>query len=135
MYTVQMLCSLLQQSVLQALQTDTKVMHAAGFCNAVSWSNCSHMQCGASWWEYWLLSVHVFVGVLYLSIGHSCDNYYLGKQHHSKVGRGSDNFSLELLGISSIHCWFSLPSQKSSSCLPVVAVVYMHGMACSYQMT
>ena len=107
-------------------------MHAAGLCNIVSWSSCPDLQCGAAGWQYWVFSVHVFAGVLHFPLGYSCNYYYLGDQHNSKMDCRSDRTGLEFLGISPLHCWLSLSSQKGTSGVSTVAVVHLHGMACSH---
>lgn len=111
--------------------TDDTMMHAVGLCNIVSWSNRPDLQCGAAGWQHWLFPIDVLAGLLHLSPGHSCSDHHLGDQHNRKMDRGFGSPGMEFLGISPFHRWFGVSSKEGISCIPIVAAVYLYGLACS----
>lgn len=108
---------------------------AAGVCLPISWGCGPNMQCGSSGRKHWLLPVNVSAWVLHLPIRRGGHYNYLGDQYHSKVDHSSDSFVMVFMGICTIYCWFSVTSQKSLSCISIVAVVYLHGLASTDQVT
>jgi len=108
---------------------------AAGVRLSISRGCGPNMQCGSSGRKHWLFPVNVSAWVLHLPIGCGGHHYYLGDQHHSKVDHSSDSFVMVFMGICTIYCWFSITSQKSLGCISIVAVVYLHGLASTDQVT
>ena len=108
---------------------------AAGVCLPVSWGCGPNMQCGSSGRKHWLLPVNVSAWVLHLPIRCGGHYNYMGDQYHSKVDHSSDSFVMVFVGICTVHCWFSITSQKSVSCISAVAVVYLYGLASTDQVT
>ena len=120
------------QRSIRHMHANDDTMHAVGLCDVVGWSSCLDLQCGAAGWQHWVLPVHVSAGVLHFPLGHSSNYHHLGDQHNSKMDCGIDSAGVEFLGISPLHCGLSFSSQKSTSSVPTVAVVHLHGMACSH---
>ena len=108
---------------------------AAGVCLPISRGCGPDMQCGSSWRKHWLLPVNVSAWVLHFPIGCGGHHYYLGDQYHSKVDHSSGSFVMVFMGICTLYCWFSITSQKSLSCVPIVAFVHLYGLASTDQVT
>jgi hypothetical protein len=108
---------------------------AAGVCLPISRGCGADMQRGSSGRKHWLLPVNVSAWVLHLSIGCGGHHYHLGDQYHSKVDHSSGSFVMVFMGFCTIYCWFSITSQKSLSCISIVTVVYLYGLASTDQVT